>query len=82
MSLILLSKQRGTSSHNSEAVPKHRMIGDKNLITKFSTLDKSQKITVNKGTKTRRISKSSLIGIPSSRRVMILNSGTLRLNLA
>ena len=81
MSLILLSKARGTSSKNSE-VPKHRLIGKKNLLTKFSTLDESQKITINKGTKTRRISKAPQLGIPSSRRVMILNRGTSRLNLA
>ena len=49
-------------------------------ITRFS--NKGLKLTIQKGTKSRRIAKRPKVGITISHRIIIVNRGTLRLNLA
>ncbi|MFB5632811.1 MAG: hypothetical protein ACE5Q9_05755 [Nitrosopumilus sp.] len=80
MNLILMSKQRGTSSTSSEQ-PVNRLIGKRNNLTQFSTLDDCQKITIHKGTMTRRIIKKPQVAMISSPRIIIVNKGTSRLDL-
>ncbi|MCE2505326.1 MAG: hypothetical protein J4F36_02375 [Nitrosopumilaceae archaeon] len=79
MSLILMNNQRGTSSFSSNKFHNNRFAkNDHN--TRFSK--EGLKLTIQKGTKSRRITKKPKVGIPISHRVIIVNRGTLRLNLS
>ena len=78
MSLILMNSSRGTSSFSSDKSHNNRFEkSDHN--TRFSK--EGLKLTIQKGTKSRRVTKKPKVGIPISHKVIVVNKGTLRLNL-
>lgn len=73
-----MNYHRGTSSFSSEKTNDTRF--EKNdHVTRFSK--EGLKLTIQKGTKSHRIIKKPKVGIPTFHRVIIVNKGTLRLNL-
>ncbi|AFS83597.1 hypothetical protein NSED_09035 [Candidatus Nitrosopumilus sediminis] len=80
MKLVLMNNQRGTSSYFSNNLSQKRF-EKTNQITLFSYIPKGNKITTNRGTKSRWIIKKPLIGIPSRNKIIIVNRGTQRLML-
>ncbi len=75
-----MNNQRGTSSFSSDNSVKW-WFRKKNQVTRFSSLDEGQKITINKGTKTIQIIKNPIVGIPIYHKILVVNRGTQRLDL-
>ena len=78
MSLILMNSSRGTSSFSSDK-SHHNRFAKSDHNTRFSK--EGLKLTIQKGTKSRRVTKKPKVGIPISHKVIVVNKGTLRLNL-
>ena len=79
MSLILMNHCRGTTSFRSDKSNSNRFTKNDH-ITRFSK--EGLKLTSHRGTKSSRITKKLKVGIPISHKVIVVNKGTLRLNLA
>ena len=69
---------RGTKSFSSNKSHNNRFAKNDHM-TRFS--NEGLKLTIQKGTKSRRITKKPKVGIPIPHRIIIVNRGTLRLNL-
>ncbi|QDI89028.1 hypothetical protein Nisw_05555 [Candidatus Nitrosopumilus sp. SW] len=78
MSLVLMNSCRGTKSFISDKSHHHRFVKN-NHSTRLSK--EGLKLTIQKGTKSHRITQKPKVGIPVSHRIIIVNRGTLRLNL-
>lgn len=70
---------RGTKSFSSDK-SHHNRFAKNDHTTRFSK--EGLKLTIQRGTSSHRISKKLKVGIPTSHRVIIVNKGTLRLNLS
>ena len=69
---------RGTSSFSSDK-SHHNRFAKNDHVTRFSK--EGIKLTIQKGTKSHRITKKPKVGIPIFHKVIVVNKGTLRLNL-
>ncbi len=78
MSLVLMNYCRGTKSFSSDKSHSNRFAKN-NHMTRFSK--EGLKLTIQKGTKSHRITKKPKVGIPVSHKIIIVNKGTLRLNV-
>ena len=80
MSSLRFSSNRGTSWYFSDDSTKN-FVNNKNMISRISRNEDGEKIHVNKGTKVLRLVKKPFSGIPRTHRVLLLNKGTLRLEI-
>ncbi|KER06703.1 hypothetical protein AAA799E16_00420 [Marine Group I thaumarchaeote SCGC AAA799-E16] len=69
---------RGTRSFSSDKSHSNRFAKSDHMV-RFSK--EGLKLTIQRGTKSHRTTKKPKVGIPISPKIIIVNRGTLRLNL-